>query len=547
MGSSILDIATSALRVTQNALDTTAQNIANVNTEGYSRQRVQSSAREPQYTGAGFFGTGVQTTSVRRAYDQFLTGQLRDATSNASEIDRFERMTSQIDNLVADPDVGMASAMENFFNAVHDVASDPTSIPARQTMITEAQTLTDRFNNLDSRLKEMGNQIHQDMQNTVEEINSLASELANLNERITYEQGRSQGLPPNDLLDQRDQVVLQIAEKIDVTPVLQDNGAMSVFIGNGQQLVSDSRANVLGVKPSDIDPKTLEITLNDGTNTLTISNALSGGELGGLMRFQSEVLAPTENKLGRLAAGLATEFNQLHQAGYDLDGNTGASFFTLSSPEIPILQEGSGSIIANYDTAQIADLQASDYRLDYDGSTYTLTRLSDNTRTTIGSFPYSQDGIQIDVTTAPTGPASFLIRPTADAAGKLGVGLTDPRQIAAAENNTASGAVGDNGNALKLAALESERKMLGGNATFQDTYGELVAEVGSQTRSAQISRNAQEALKQRALLARESVSGVNLDEEAANLIKFQQAYQAAAKVVSVASQTFDTLINAVRR
>ncbi len=547
MGSSILDIATSALRVTQNALDTTAQNIANVNTEGYSRQRVQSSARQPQFTGAGFFGTGVQTTSVRRAYDQFLTGQLRNASSNFSEVDSFQRLTSQIDNLVADPDAGMASAMENFFNAVHDVASDPTSIPARQTLITEGQTLADRFNTLDARLKNMGEQVRQDMQNTIGEINSLATELANLNGKIAYEQGRAQGRPPNDLLDQRDRLVLRIAEKIDVTPVFQDSGAVSVFIGNGQQLVSDAHANRLGLKPGDTDPKALEITLDDGTSTLTTTSAVSGGELGGLVRFRDETLAPAENKLGQLAAGLAVTFNQVHESGYDLDGNTGLSFFSLQSPQIPVFQEGTGTVVANYDAANISELQASDYRLDYDGGNYTLTRLSDNTQTSISTFPYIQDGIEIDVTTPPTGSASFLIRPTADAAGKIGVGLTDPRRIAAAENDTAAGAVGDNGNALKLAAMEGEQTMLGGNATFQDTYGRLVAEVGSQTRSAKISRGALETLKQQALEARESVSGVNLDEEAANLIKFQQTYQAAAQVVSVASQTFDTLLNAVRR
>jgi len=547
MGSSILDIATSALRVNQNALDTTSHNIANVNTEGFNRQRVQTATRQPQFSGAGFFGTGVHTTSVRRAYDEFLTNRLRHATTSFSDIDSYHRLTSQIDNIVADPDLGMSSAMKNFFNAVHDVASDPTSIPARQTLITEAQTLTDRFNTLDARLKEIGNQTRHDLQNNLAEINTRAGQVANLNEKIVYEQARAQGKPPNDLLDKRDQLIVQLAEKVDVTPVPQDNGAMSVFIGNGQELVSNARASKLGLKPNDLDPNVQEVTLNTGTSTLTITSTLSGGEIGGLLRFQNEVLTPTENKLGRLAAGLTVEFNQLHQAGYDLDGNTNVDFFSLQSPEIPVLQNGTGTVTASYDVTNIADLKASDYRLDYDGSTYTLTRLSDKTQTTISSFPHNQDGIQIDIPTPPTGPASFLIRPTADTAGKIGVSLTDPRQIAAAENDTSTGGIGDNGNALKLASLEAEKKMLGGQATFQDSYTQLVAEVGTQTRSAQISRGAHEALKQQALQSREEVSGVNLDEEAANLLRFQQAYQAAAQVVNVASQTFDTLLNAVRR
>jgi len=547
MGSTILDIATSALRVTQNALTTTGHNIANVNTEGYSRQRVLSSSREPQFSGAGFFGTGVQTTSIRRAYDEFLATRLRDATNNFFETDQFHSLTNQINNIVADPDLGMSSAMENFFNSLHDVANDPTSIPARQTLITEAQMLTDRFNTLDARLKEIGSQTQNILQNTTNEINGLAKEIANLNDKIVVEQGRAQGKPPNDLLDKRDQLILELAEKIDVTTVLQDNGALSVFIGNGQQLVGDTHTNRLGLEPNDLDPNAREVTLSSGSNSVKITGTLSGGQLGGLLRFQNEVLTPSQNKLGRLAVGLAVEFNQLHQTGFDLDGNSGIEFFTLQSPEIPIMQDGTGTVAASYDTANITDLQASDYRLDYDGSTYTLTRLNDFTQTTIASFPHTQDGIEIDVTTPPTGPASFLIRPTANAAGKIGIGLSDPRQIAAAENDTTSGNIGDNGNALKLAALESEKKMLGGTATFQDSYGQLVSEVGTQTRAARISLSAHDALKQQALQAREAVSGVNLDEEAANLIKYQQTYQAAAQVVTVASQTFDTLINAVRR
>ena len=549
MASSILDIAASALRTTQKQLDTTGHNIANVNTEGYSRQRVQTATREPQFSGFGYLGTGVQATSIRRNYDDFLTNRLRQATTGYSDIDTFHRLTTQIDDMVADPDLGVSSAMQNFFNAVHDVADDPTSIPARQTLLTEAGTLTDRFNTLDARLKEIGNQSRHDLQNNLKEVNSLAGEIAALNAKIVYEQGKSQGKPPNDLLDKRDQLIMQLAEKVDVTPVSQDNGAINVFIGNGQQLVADSHASQLGLKPNDLDPNVQEVTLTSGSDTLTITSTLSGGELGGLLRFQNDVLTPSENKLGRLAASLAGEFNQIHEAGYDLDGNTGTSFFNLGSPPISVLQNGTGTVSASYDTATLSNLQASDYRLDYDGSNYTLTRLSDQTKTTLNAsdFPHTQDGIKIAVTSAPTGPASFLIRPTADAAAKINLAISDPRAIAAAASDTSGGAVGDNGNALSLAGLESAKKMLGGNATFQDSYGQLVAEVGTQTRSAQISRSAHETLKQQATQAREEVSGVNLDEEAANLLRFQQAYQAAAQVISVASQTFDTLLGAVRR
>ncbi len=545
MGSAILDIATSALRVTQQALNTTGHNIANVNTEGYSRQRVDTATREPFFSGAGFFGTGVQTTAIKRAYDDFLTTRLREATTGFSEVDTYHRLAAQIDNLVADPDVGVSSALKNFFNAVHDVASDPTSIPARQTLLTEAGTLADRFNLLDARLKEINAQTQSELRNQVEEINAAAREIATLNQKIVYELARSQGKPPNDLLDRRDLLLNHLAEKIDITPVPQDNGAVSVFIGKGQNLVSDSRAATLGLRPNDLDPNVSEVTLTTGATTLTITSTLSGGEVGGLLRFRDEVLVPTQNKLGSLAAGLALEFNGLHQNGYDLDGNTGMDFFQPLT--VPVLRNATGDISTRYVNA--ADLQASDYLLEYDGTNYTLTRLSDRNQTTLTGFPATVDGIEIDLdpTNPPIAGDRFLIRPTADAAGKLGVALDDPRRIAAAANDTGSGAIGDNGIALSLAALESAKLLLGGKATLQDAYSQMVAEVGSLTRAAEISRDAHDTVKQQAMQAREAVAGVNLDEEAANLVKFQQAYQAAAQVVSVATQTFDTLINAVRR
>lgn len=543
MSSNLLSIATSALQVTQQALATTSHNIANVNTEGYSRQRVDAATRDPMFVGAGFVGTGVKTAAIQRSYDQFLETQLRSATSSLAEIDQYHLLASRIDNLVADPDVGISSALANFFNAVHDAASDPTSIPARQALLSESQTLTDRFHTLDARLQEIDRQVFSDLQTQTDTINSIASQIAALNQRIVAASSRPQASPPNDLLDQRNRLITQLAEKIHLTQVPHDNGAVSIFIGSGQALVQENEAAKLSVQPNALDPRRPEIVLETASMTSTITNQVKGGQLGGTLRFRNEVLEPTQAKLGLLATGLGLEFNRLHRLGFDLDGNTGQDFFTPLA--IPVYQDGTGTIAVDY--VNTSDLVPSDYLLEYDGANYTLTRLSDRTQTTLTSFPATIDGIQIDITAAPTGPSRFLIRPTAEAASNLQPALTDPRRFAAAEIDTSTGAIGANGIALDLAALESAKPMLGGKASFQDAYRQIVAEVGTLTRAAQISRAGQEALKQQAIQAREAVSGVNLDEEAANLVKFQQAYQAAAQVVTAAQQTFDALINAIRR
>jgi flagellar hook-associated protein 1 FlgK len=534
----LLGIATSALQFTQQALDTTSHNIANVNTQGYSRQRVDATTREPSFQGFGFLGNGVKTAAVRRSYDQFLEAQLRDSTASFSELDALVRLSSQIDDLIADPNTGLAASLADFFNAVHDAASDPTSIPARQTLLSEARSLTDRFKGLDARLSEMTHQVFQDLGNLTHEVNAIAGKIAELNQRIIAAGQAS----PNDLLDQRDQLIAQLAEKVRVTQVQHANGAVSVFIGTGQALVQDVRANALLVKPNALNPERPEIVLATPTGELTITRQIQGGELKGSLRFVDEALMPTRAKLGRIAAGLAVEFNALHRSGFDLTGNTGQEFFTPFP--IPISQTGSGAIAVDY--ANVADLAASDYRLDYDGSVYTLTRLSDGVTNTLTSFPTVIDGLHIDLTTPPSGPTSFLIRPTA-VSSALELALTDPRQIALAATDTSGGAIGDNGVGLELAALESKKLLLGGKATLHDAYSQMAAEVGTLTHAAKIAHAAQDALKQQAIKAREAVSGVNLDEEAANLVKFQQSYQAAAHVVTVAQQTFEALINAIRR
>jgi len=205
---------------------------------------------------------------------------------------------------------------------------------------------------------------------------------------------------------------------------------------------------------------------------------------------------------------------------------------------------GGGAVSAVYDPANTGKLQASDYRLDYDGSNYTLTRLSDNQAVHTGALPADVDGMTLTETTAPAGVSSFLIRPTFSAAKMINANISDPRAIAAA--SAPATLPGDNTNALKLAQLERDSSLLGGKATYSDAYGQLVSQVGTLTHAAKISRSAQEVLLNQATQARENLAGVNLDEEAANLIKFQNSYQAAAQAIAVANSLFDTLIGAVR-
>jgi flagellar hook-associated protein 1 len=582
MPAGILGTAVSGLMAFQRSLETTGNNIANVNTEGYSRQRTELGTREPQFTGAGFVGSGVEVKNIVRSYDRFITNQLRASSSAFGDVNRYYQLAKEIDNTVADPSTGMAPAIKNFFNSVNEVADDPASIPARQVMLSEAEILTERFHTMNSRFTDLTEQVNQDLSIMVKDVNSLANSIADLNLNIMTAIGKAtNGQQPNDLLDKRDAELVKLAELVDVSVLPVDDGTLSVFIGQGQPLVLGTKAATFSVRPNELDPARLEILMG----TQEITKNLSGGKISGTMRFRDEVLNPAQQRLGQIAAGMAMEFNAVHVQGYDLKGVQGQDFFNFGTTEIPVSKSTAtvGVISAQYQDINVngaaaGNLDISDYQLDYDGVNYTLTRLADNTSfnlqlvanvpptgagtgtLVVPTPPVSPGdtlpGIAIAVTTALNNNDRFLIKPTSNAAKNIVVNIADKSKIAAATNvaTDSSGATyivngpmpGDNRNALLLANLENKQSLLGGTATFQDGYGQLVAETGTLTHAAELSSTAQQTLLNQAKGTWESISGVNLDEEAANLIKFQQSYQAAAQLISVTSSLFDTLIGAVR-
>lgn len=551
--SGILGTALSGLMAFQRSLDTTGHNIANVNTEGYSRQRVELSSNTPRLIGDNYVGQGVHVTAISRNYDQFLSTQLASSTSAFGESSALADMASRVDSIVSNEATGLAPTLKSFFNAANGVANDPASIPARQVLTTEADALAEQFNRLSGKLDELRNQTNSQMQGTVDDINLYAKNLADLNSKIAFEANRP-GISqlPNDLLDQRDVLINKISEKVSVSTVQQTDGTVNVFIGKGQPLVLGVDSVKLSLSESAADPGHKEITLGGHQ----ITRDITGGELSGAIKFRDQILDPAQQKLGLVAAGVAIKFNAVHSTGYDLNGDAGGNMFSLGTPtlNVPVKPNPGtvGTVTASYDPATIGQLTPSDYELSYDGSIFSLTRLSDNTVSTFaGPPPTTINGPGFSIATGSTVAAndSFLIRPTFEAGKQITSLITDPSKIAAAGTTGGSGSpiTGDNTVALSLAGLESAAILSGGKSSLSSAYGQLVSQVGTLTRSAKVSSSAQEALLNQATQDRESLAGVNLDEEAANLIKFQQSYQAAAQVISIASSLFDTLISAVRR
>ncbi|MFI3157380.1 MAG: flagellar hook-associated protein FlgK [Methylococcaceae bacterium] len=615
--SGLLATSLSGLMAAQRSLETVNHNISNANTEGYSRQRVELGTNAAKFTGDGYVGQGVNVTNVTRSYDQFINKQLSSSLSAFGDADRYHRLATQVDNLMADPSTGMAPVMTKFFNALSGVSSDPSSIPARQVLLSDANALTQNFNAISGQFESIRIQNNNDIQAKVNDINTLAVSLADINVKIIADLGKTQGLKqPNDLLDQRDVMLSKLSELVNVSVVPQQDGSSSVFIGSGQALVVNARAAEFTTFQSQFDPGLQAIGIKTANGTIDVTSQISGGSLAGSLRFRDEVLDPAQQKLGQVAAGLAMEFNALHKNGFDLNGTAGADLFGFFGTGIPVikntLNSGNATVTVNFQDVNVnpaaaGNLDFSDFNLKYvnagGGVDYTLTRTRDNqvinltatdTVPATGVFslsfaatqPANIDAaalpgidIQVDLSGGKTLAVGdqFLTRPTYNAAQKIGVNIDDPKKIAAATNIevdpltklpvpkldslgapvvdaqgnpvyvTAQGAMpGDNRNALQLANLQNKLAMSAGSASFSEAYGQIVSGVGALTRSAELSSSAQETLLNQAKGARESLAGVNLDEEAANLIKFQQAYQASAQSISVAKSLFDTLIGAVR-
>ncbi|NOX67800.1 MAG: flagellar hook-associated protein FlgK [Gammaproteobacteria bacterium] len=628
--SDLLGTSLSGMQAFQRAMEVTANNISNANTPGYSRQISEFTARPGVGGSGGYVGSGTQISSVKRIYDVMLGEQLRTATTGFSRFSTLNTLSSRLDSLLADPNTGLSSGLQSFFSSVQDVANDPGSIPARQALLGEANGVVQRFLSLDQRFAETESEVNQRISRSVEDINFLAGAIANINDKIALAGGRG-GQQPNDLLDQRDMLVRQLAEQVSVTTTKQDDGTLSVFIGSGQTLVIGTDARELAVQGSRFDPTRLEVVYKGIAGSTPLDTSLAGGTLGGLLEFRSQTLDQTRQSLGQTAVAFAQSFNEQHASGMDLRGALGGDFFSIAPPSVLAsgLNTGSGTAIAA--VTDLSALTGEDYILDFDGASYRLARAGTGeavpmTGSGTAADPFLAEGLSIEVGGAPAAGDQMMIRTGRDAAASIGVLISDPQAIAmAAPTRTRSsvnnlgdatisatttvdsgdpallttsvieftgpstysidgagafaytngapitvngaeftisgvpqvgdqftlepnfGASGDNGNGLLLGDVQSVGILDGGSISITGNYGQLVADVGGTTRQVRANLDAQNVVLTNVEDAQLSRSGVNIDEEAANLIRFQQAYQASAQVISVASTLFDTLLNATRR
>lgn len=545
MAGGVFGIGTRALLAFKGGLATTGHNIANVNTEGYSRQRVEFTTETPSFIGAGHLGQGVKIGGIERIYDRFVVEQLRTSQSGFGRQQAFFDLARGVDNVLGDEATALSPGLQSFFNAVQEVANDPTSNAARQVMLTEGETLAARFQQLDQALADTGGRINGKLHSITGDINAYAQAIGDLNGDIANALAGG-GSPPNDLLDQRDAVIEKLSSLVSVSVVAQDDGMANVFVGTGQSLVLGTQPATLVVAPMGEDPGHLDVGVQTPGALVKVTGLLSGGEIGGVLEFRDTVLDRSRNALGRIAIGLGRTFNAQHVQGIDLNGNPGQDFFSVPGPELYPGAANTGAIQVG--VSDTSALSLDDYRLSHDGSNWVLNRLADGQAVAFASGsgttadPYLVNGISLDLSLANPGD-TFVIRPTRAGSAKLSVALSEGAEIAAGQ---AGSGVGDNTNALSLSGLQTALTMLGGASDYEGAYATLIGEVGTRTRQAEVSSAGQAKLLEGAQSRLSEISGVNLDEEAANLLRFQQAYEAAARVISTAETMFQSLLNAVR-
>ena len=668
----------------QAALNTTANNITNANTQGYSRQEVQFETQEGQRTGAGTIGSGVFVSNIRRMADEYLTQQLREDSTLNSEQQALNSELSRLDNLLGGENTGLNNALNNFFAAMQNAAEDPTSLPQRQLVLSEGQQVVNRFQGLNEELIQQRESIKTQMQQGVKDANSLLRSIADLNLAISESPGVAQGKMPLELMDQRDEKLRQLSELVSVKVTETEGSQINVSLSNGMALVTGNNSAEFATRTSAEDPSRLEFILESSGRTLLVDDQIQGGKLGGLRRFDHEALRPAFDELGRLAIALSSSINHQHEIGMDLEGDLGGNFFTdINNPALERSRVVANANNAEPKNAQLAveitdsaELPAGTWSLQFsgDGRNFELIDVESGETVRQGRLPdpvqseISMPGFNIRVEGGDfSANDKFLIQPSRNAAEYIGMNIRREEDLAfaspirakandsnlgtaeidqgkmlnvrnpntngllegfrkdgelangpleivftsyddvsgtydyeirdntptppAAANLVDSGTydpkiinkffgdsvedgrsyqgyqfemtgepavndsftveyndngISDNRNAELLAALGTQNTMNGATQNFTEGYAGLVEDIGVKTRQSQLDKEASSTLLEQSNNQRESVSGVNLDEEAGKLIQYQAAYNASSKVMSVAQDLFTTLLQSFR-
>lgn len=575
MSNSVYGIALSGLNAARAGLSTTSHNIANSNTVGFNRQQVIQQARPSTGSDIGLIGQGVNIASVQRVYSEYLNSQEQKATSDASFYQAKAQQIARVDAMIADDASGLSSALSIFFAAAQTLSTNPADLPARQNYLSSAETLATRFNGLNNVLEDLRSATNLKVQDTVSQLNDSTAQIATLNRQIVTALNQTgSGGPPNDLMDRRDALILQLAEQVQITRVDMADGSTNLFLGNGQSLVVGSSQFQVQTQVDPQDPQNLLVgmkqTINGQERLLAFdSQSLGNGALSGYLSFRENELREYQSSIGLMAARVGQAVNDIQMAGVDLDGSAGKALFSFGttgnfvndiSRVVPNVNNSTTNTTeVTIRSLDLSKLSSAEYEVAIVGGEPRYREVGSSGAFLPAALVTDPGGNYYEIRDPAGSPLlsfqlnnatpqegdRFTLMPVREAALNMKTAIDRPSEVAASSATNPS--IGNNQSILAVAALQNARTMYQSNnsagVSISDGFNQLVSRVGNKARELNLAAESRETVLNEAANARDALQGVNMDEEAANLIKFQQAYQASGRVISISKELFDQILS----
>jgi len=553
---STLSSAKLGLLAQQLAIEVTGQNVANVETEGYSRQDVSFEANTPRghikYGGLHQLGTGVRIASIERAHDQFLFTQIMDEGDLTGSTEVKKEIFEQLEVLFNEGSGrSLNDALSLFFSSIHDLATNARGLPERANLISKAEHLASTFNQTGNQLFTIQRNIDATIETEVAKINTLTTQIGKLNESIHANEPASQ-YKANDLRDNRDRLVKELSKKIDIQLIEESDNQIGLTLKDGTALVLKDRVFKLSTSLNGDNDSFKDVNIEYGSGLKNITSTITGGELRGYLDMRDTEVKSVVDKMNILSASFIQEFNGIHRAGFGLDGSSGLDFFSPLDVTVDHDVDNTGTAVVSMTNASPTTVSVDEFEIAFTGSNaFTLNNLTTNASS--GTFSFAsqktfniKDGFAITISGAAVSGDKVTFSVSEDAASGMSVSSTitaNTKKIAAGTTTN-----GDGGNALLMADLQNELVFNSvtwssgsGSYTFDEYYNAVVSTIGIASLSAQATLRQQEGIMLQLNSRRESISGVSIDEEMIKMIKFQQAYNASARMISVVDEMLDAL------
>jgi flagellar hook-associated protein 1 FlgK len=555
--STILETGKQSLSTQQRAIQVVGNNIANVNTPGYSRQRTELLPVHPSH--GGVLKAGVSVDQVTRAFDRFLTGQVNTTASNASHTKAQADLLGQVEALFNDlgaENSSLAATLDRFFHSFQELAINPQGVPERTIVQGQGQAVADTFHALHKGLDDLQRDVNSALRDEVDQTNRVLQRIAALNNKIQQVESTPKN-PANTLRDERELLLKTLSEKVAITSLEAPDGTLRVLLQGGRPVIDGGLVNPLLATVDANDPQRVVIHVEDRQgNSLDVSAGLRSGKLAALMDVRDTFLSQVKTDVNRLAAQLTSSVNQVHSNGYGVDGSTGNVFFVpRQATGVPRAENTGGGLLQKVAVFDPTQLTLDDYRITFVGSgppaTFDIVNTSTGATLAAGQT-YSAgtairfDGIEVVIGDSGLAPQSgdvFTISTTQDAAKTIALApgvLANVKTLAAGKTPQP----GDNSNALALADLGAAAVIEG--QTMREFYNTVVSRLGADSQSRQELSTHQQLVLTELENRREAVAGVSLDEEQIDLIRYQQAYNAAANLIRIADEMADTIVSLIR-